>query len=156
MFDQLKTFFADISGAEPKKAFRDDDYRLAAVALLINIAKIDGDADAAERDRLTRLIEERFGLDATATAQLMADGEESDREAIDFFKFTSLLKRSLDEERRADIVEMMWDIALADGAIDEFEESTIGRLAELLDVSNNDRVLSRQRALKDSGAKGQG
>ncbi|SFK39413.1 TerB family tellurite resistance protein [Methylocapsa palsarum] len=153
MFDNLKAFLTELSGSEPKKAFGDDDYRLAAVALVINIAKIDGKADEAERNRLTNLIEERFGLDAAATAELIAEGEESDREAIDFFQFTSVLKRRLDEEGRANIVEMMWDIALVDGKIDEFEESTIGRIAELLDISNNDRVQARQRAARDSVAK---
>jgi uncharacterized tellurite resistance protein B-like protein len=152
MFDRLKAFVAEISGAEPKKMFDDDDYRLAGVALIINIAKIDGKADEAELARLTDLIEQRFGLDAAATAELIAEGEERDREAIDFFRFTSVLKRHLDEEGRANIVEMMWDIALADGKIDEFEENTIGRIAELLDISNNDRVQSRQRAARDSAA----
>jgi uncharacterized tellurite resistance protein B-like protein len=153
MFDRLKAFVAEISGDEPKKMFGDDDYRLAAVALVINIAKIDGKADEAERTRLAALIEQRFGLDAAATAELIAEGEESDREAIDFFRFTSVLKRHLDEEGRANIVEMMWDIALADGKIDEFEENTIGRIAELLDISNNDRVETRQRAARDAAVK---
>src|ERR1700730_6840619 len=42
------------------------------------------------------------------------------------------------------IVEMLWDIAFADGLVDEFEENTIWRIAELLGVSARDRVL-RQR-----------
>ncbi len=40
---------------------------------------------------------------------------------------------------------MLWNIAFADGVVDEFEENTIWRIAELLGVSTRDRVLLRQR-----------
>lgn len=153
MFDVLRNFLAEISGSEFRaQPFSDDDYRLAAVALVINIANLDGKTDAAERKRLTDLIEERFGLDARATQQLIALGEQKDRDAVDFFHFTSLLKRKLDEEGRAKVLEMMWDIAFTDGAINEFEESTIARIADLLDVSDHERVISRQRAVEASGS----
>jgi uncharacterized tellurite resistance protein B-like protein len=91
------------------------------------------------------IIEERFGLDPKAAAELIATAEQSDREAVDFYHFTSVLKRALDDDGRQKIVEMLWDIAYADGVADEFEENTIWRIAELLGVSTRDRVLLRQR-----------
>jgi len=70
--------------------------------------------------------------------------ERSDREAVDFYHFASVLKRTLDDEGRQKIVGMLWGIAFADVA-DEFEENAIWRIAELLGVSTRDRVLLRQR-----------
>lgn len=146
MFDALKSFIAEVTGTDaPPRNFGEEDYRLAAVALLVHVANVDGKTDLAERRRLTTIIEERFGLDAEATAELMALAEQSDREAVDFYRFTSILKRALDDNGRQKIVEMMWDIAFADGVVHEFEENTIWRVAELLGVSNRDRVLLRQR-----------
>jgi uncharacterized tellurite resistance protein B-like protein len=146
MFHALKTFIAEIGGAEgAAKQFEGDDYRLAATALLIHVANADGAADPAEQRRLTAIIEERFGLDAAATAELIALAEQSDCDAVDFYQFTSVLKRVLDEDGRQKIIEMMWEIAFADGAIHEVEENTIWRVAELLGVSTRERVLLRQR-----------
>lgn len=146
MFDALKNFVAELAGADPaEKSFAEDDYRLAAAALLIHVAASDGETDEAERRRLKALIEERFGLDDAATARLIEKAERSDRDAVDFYQFTSILKRALDEDGRLKVVEMMWDIAYADGAIHEFEENTVWRVAELLGVSTRDRVLLRQR-----------
>jgi uncharacterized tellurite resistance protein B-like protein len=146
MFDALKSFIAEISGADaPARSFGDEDYRLAAVALLIHVANVDGQTDLAERRRLTTIIAERFGLDAKATSELITMGEQSDREAVDFYHFTSVLKRALDDDGRRKIVEMLWDIAFADRVVDEVEENTIWRIAELLGVSTRDRVLLRQR-----------
>jgi uncharacterized tellurite resistance protein B-like protein len=146
MFDALKTFIAEVSGAEPlARRFDEEDYRLAAVALLVHVANVDGNTGLAEQRRLKTIIGERFGLDPKATAELIATAEQSDREAVDFYHFTSVLKRALDDDGRQKIVEMLWDIAYADGTADEFEENTIWRIAELLGVSTRDRVLLRQR-----------
>jgi uncharacterized tellurite resistance protein B-like protein len=151
MLDALKRFVVEVTGAEvPTRRFDEEDYRLAAVALLIHVANVDGKTDLAERRRLKAIIEERFGLDANAAAKLTALAEQSDREAVDFYQFTSVLKRALDDEGRQKIVAMLWDIAFADGVVHEFEENTIWRIAELLGVSTRERVLLRQRAARQT------
>ena len=143
MFDALKNFIAEVSGTESlARRFDEEDYRLAAVALLVHVANVDGNTDLAERRRLKTIIGERFGLDPKAAMELIATAEQSDREAVDFYQFTSVLKRALDDDGHQKIVEILWDIAYADGAADEFEENTI--FAELLGVSTRDRVLLRQ------------
>ncbi len=151
MFDVLKNFIAELSGA-PEKSYDEDDYRLAAVALLVHVAASDGETDDLERRRLKALIEERFGLDDAATAKLIEKAEQSDRDAVDFYQFTSVLKRTLDDDGRLKIVEMMWEIAFADGDLHEFEDNTIWRVAELLGVSTRDRVLLRQRVAGEAEA----
>lgn len=151
MFDALKRFILEISGGEaPSLRFGEDDYRLSAVALLIHVANVDGETDALERARLKAVVKERFGLDATTTAELIEKAERSDRDAVDFYQFTSVLKRTLDDDGRLKVIEMMWDIAFADGVADEFEENTIWRVAELLGVSTRDRVLLRQRVAAEA------
>jgi uncharacterized tellurite resistance protein B-like protein len=146
MFDALKSFIAEVAAGEPPaRSFGEEDYRLAAVALLIHVANVDGQTDLAERRRLKTIIAERFGLDAKAVSELIAMAQQSDREAVDFYHFTYVLKRALADDGRQKIVEMLWDIAFADGVADEFEENTIWRIAELLGVSTRDRVLLRQR-----------
>jgi uncharacterized tellurite resistance protein B-like protein len=147
MFDALKRFVTEVTGTDAAaRRFDEEDYRLAAVALLIHVASVDGKTDLAERRRLQAIIKERFGLEANVAAELTAMAEQSDREAVDFYQFTSVLKRALDDDGRLKIVEMLWDIAFADGVVHEFEENTIWRIAELLGVSTRERVLLRQRA----------
>jgi uncharacterized tellurite resistance protein B-like protein len=145
MFDSLKHFLADFSGAAAAREFGEDDYRLAAVALLIHLAEVDGAIDEAEKRRLREIIEHSFGLNADATARLIAIAEQSDHEAVDFFHFTHVIKRALDEDGRLKIVEMMWELAFADGHVDELEDNIVWRVAELLGISNRDRIMARHR-----------
>jgi uncharacterized tellurite resistance protein B-like protein len=145
MFDRLKNFMTEIAGEPPAREFGEDDYRLAAAALLVHLAKSEGLSDEAERARLTDIIERNFDLDAAATARLIQSAEASDQEAVDFYHFTHVLCRSLDQAGRLRIVEMMWEIAFADGVVHEIEENIVARIAELLGVLPHDRIMLRQR-----------
>ena len=150
MFEALRKFIADTAGRpEDERGIAEDDYRLASVALLIHVANVDGKIDAAERQRLREVIDERFGLDAAATTRLIERAEQSDREAVDFFHFTTVLKRRLDDDGRQKIIEMMWDVVFADGDVTEFEENVVWRIAELLGVSTRDRVMLRQKVAEE-------
>ena len=153
MFEALKRFIADVSsGPEDAGGFAPDDYRLATAALLVHVANVDGRIEQAERLRLREVIERRFGLDAAATTLLLEKAEESDREAVDFFHFTNVLKRQLDDAGRHRIIEMMWDVVFADGEVTEFEENVVWRIAELLGVPNRDRVALRQKVAEEEHA----
>lgn len=144
MFDRLKSFISELAGEPNARPFSQDDYRLAAAALFIHLAGADGAIDAPERKRLRAIIEKNFGLDAEATTRLLRSAEASDREAVDFYHFTHILTRALDQDGRQKIVEMMWEIAFADGTVQEVEENIVARVAELLGVSPHDRVRLRR------------
>lgn len=144
MLEALRNFVVGLGVGSDPRGYSEADYRLAAAALLVHVAAADGQAAAAEQDRLKAILSERFGLDATQAAELLARAEDSDRDAVDFFQFTSVLKRELDEAGRRRVVGMMWEIACADGRIHEFEENAIWRIAELLGVSARERVELRR------------
>ena len=146
MFEAFRRLIADVGeGAKPAHRFEENDYRLAATALLVHAARIDGQFAEAERAKLSALMKSRFGLDESAAAELIAEATELEREAIDLYHFTSQLNRELDEKGRARMVEMMWQVAYADGVISEFEDNLIWRAADLLGVSQRERIALRNR-----------
>jgi uncharacterized tellurite resistance protein B-like protein len=145
MFDQIRNFVAELTGAPEARSFSPDDYRLAAVSLLVHLASADGDFSAPEQRRLRDIIETRFGLDDNTTTRLIQIGEAQDRQAVDFYHFTHALTKALDQDGRQKIITMMWEIAFADGTVTEVEESVIARIADLLGVSRQDRLRLRQQ-----------
>jgi uncharacterized tellurite resistance protein B-like protein len=152
MFDSLKAFLAEITGgAKHPSRFEDNDYRLAAAALLIHAAAIDGDMTPVERDKVHAVIKRRFELDDATTDELVEQATAAEHEAVDLYHFTRLINRSLDEAGRARIVEMMWQIIYADGRADELEENLVWRAADLLGVSSRERIDLRRRIAGDEG-----
>ncbi|HMN84851.1 MAG TPA: TerB family tellurite resistance protein [Bauldia sp.] len=146
MIAAIRQFFADLAGKDEPRRFTDDDFRLAAAALLFHAIGIDGVVSADERRRLAALLQTRFGLSAEETEELMEAAEAADREAVDLYGFTSVLKRRLDEAERERVIAMMWEVAYADGAVHEFEDNLIWRAAELLAVPARARIRLKQAA----------
>jgi uncharacterized tellurite resistance protein B-like protein len=145
MLDAFKSFVADLtSGDKHPDGFDEDDYRLAAAALLIHAAAIDSNISAAERDLLHAMLKQRFNLDDEATEKLVEAATAAEHEAVDLYHYTRKLDRSLDEEGRLRLIEMMWQIAFADGRVTEFEDNLIWRAADLLGVSSHERLALRQ------------
>jgi uncharacterized tellurite resistance protein B-like protein len=152
MFEALRKFVSDLADGETHPSrFADNDYRLAAAALLVHAAAIDGVISDIERERLHAVIKRWFDLDDAATDELLSAATTAEQESIDLYHFTSLLGRSLDEDGRRRAVEMMWEIAYADGRVSEFEDNLIWRAADLLGVSTRERVELRQQVAANRG-----
>jgi uncharacterized tellurite resistance protein B-like protein len=152
MFQAFRQFVSELSGGDKHPSgFDENDYRLAAAALLVHTAAIDGNVSDIERDALHAVIKRHFGLDDATTDTLLAKATAAEQESIDLYHFTSQLNRSLDEEGRRRIVEMMWEIVYADHHVGEFEDNLIWRAADLLGVSSRDRIELRQRVAEHRG-----
>jgi uncharacterized tellurite resistance protein B-like protein len=146
MFASFRKFLSEVAGGDKQPGrFDHNDYRLAAAALLIHAAAIDGDISDVEREKLRALVRRRFGLGETATDELVAEATEAENEAIDLYQFTRLINRSVDENGRSRMVEMMWQMVHADGRVTEFESNLIWRAADLLGVSSRERIELGQR-----------
>lgn len=149
MLNALKSFVREITfGDSGKKTFADDDKRLAAAALLFHLVDIDGVIEDKESEKLRQILQARYELSDEETSELIAAAKQRDEEAVDLYGFTSVLKRTTNEEERLAIIEMMWEIVYADGHVHEFEDNTIWRVAELLGVSSRDRMVLRHKVAK--------
>lgn len=149
MFGAIQKMFRHLGATEDKGAFSGDDPRVAAAALAVHAIAIDGAIDGKERARLRSVLSQRYGLGDDETEALIEEARRRDLEAVDLYTFTSVLKRSLDEEQRAEIVEMLWRLVYADGEVHEFEDNLVWRVAELLGVSARDRMILRKQVAED-------
>ena len=153
MLESFRKFLADVSqGGKHPAHFEPNDYRLAAAALLVHAAEIDGNISDVERTTLHQVIKRHFDLDETQTDMLLAEATQAEQEAVDLYHFTRLLNRALDEDGRRRMVEMMWEIVYADGRVTEFESNLIWRAADLLGISSRERIELGRRVASERGS----
>ena len=153
MFESFRKFLDDVSqGGKHPAHFEPNDYRLAAAALLVHAAEIDGNISDVERTTLHQVIKRHFDLDETQTNTLLAEATQAEHEAVDLYHFTRLLNRALDEDGRRRMVEMMWEIVYADGRVTEFESNLIWRAADLLGISSRERIELGRRVASERGS----
>ena len=146
MIAALRQFISRLQQSEnEERVFDDNDHRLAIAALLVHAVSIDGIDDEVEKASIRAVLKREFELSDAETSELIAEARERDKEAVDLYTFTSVLKRALDAEGRERSVEMLWEIVYADGELHEFEDNLVWRVAELLGVSRRVRMRLKKR-----------
>ena len=123
----------------------DGDARLALTALLVRVARSDGDYAAAEIIRITRIVEARYNLSHDAAEALRMDAETLESEAPDTVRFTRAIKDAVPYEERVEVIEALWQVALADGERESHEDSLLRLVSNFLGISDRDSALARQR-----------
>ncbi|UWQ18654.1 TerB family tellurite resistance protein [Jannaschia sp. M317] len=121
------------------------DARLALAALMVRVARSDGDYAAAEVSRIDRILMRRHGLDADAAGALRTEAEALEAEAPDTVRFTKAIKDAVSLEDRTAVIEALWSVVLADGTRDADEDSLLRLLANLLGINDRDSNLARLR-----------
>ena len=145
LWDSLKGIADRFGGDEPANANLDEDeVKLAAAALLVRATVVDGQVSREEAEVLRAALERRFDLDSGEAGRLIQQATEKEKDAVDLYGFTSVLTRHLDRPGRLKIVEMLWEIVVADGVIHEFEANLVWRAAELLGITSRDRIRLRK------------
>lgn len=144
--DLLKSMF------QPDPApLADTDARLALAALLVRVARSDGDYDPEEARRIERVLTERYDLTQQAAGELRAEAEQLEREAPDTVRFTRAIKDAVPYEERQGVIEGLWTVVMADGKRDHNEDGLMRLVANLLGVSDRDSAIARQRVERQSG-----
>jgi uncharacterized tellurite resistance protein B-like protein len=154
MLEEIRHLFAELRGGDKhSNHFDADDYRVAAAALLVHVATLDHDLTRDGQQKLAALLKAQFSLTDALTDELIEAAVAADREAVDFYHFTHLLMRTLDEQGRLRVVEMLWKMAFADGSISEFEDNMMWRVADLLAVSPRERIALRRQVVGADSSK---
>jgi len=123
----------------------DGDARLALAALLVRLAKADGDYAPEEIARIDRILARRHGLSPFEATALRREAETLEAQAPDTVRFTRAIKDAVDYEDRTGVIEALWAVVLADGERDEEEDAMLRMVANFLGVNDRDSNLARQR-----------
>jgi len=122
------------------------DARLALAALMVRVARTDGNYAATEIDAIDRTLEARYGMSSAQALALRTEAEGLEAEAPDTVRFTRAIKDFVPFEERMAVFEALWTVALADGHRDDYENALMRLLAPLLGLTDQESARARQRA----------
>lgn len=145
MLSKVIDFLKGIPSHERPAAALADDPRVAAGALMFHVVNADGVRDAAEARQLREALSRAYELHGRELERILSAAEEAEREAVDLYAFTSVLNRHLSEDERVRFVGILWEMVYADGERHELEDNVVWRVAELIGVSDRDRVTQRRK-----------
>jgi uncharacterized tellurite resistance protein B-like protein len=121
-----------------------DETQIGAAALLVEAARADGEFSDDERAAIGRALTRQFRLTEAETATLLDEAERIQDDAVEISRFTRAVK-ALPEARRVEILEMLWEVVLADGDLHAYEANLLRRVGGLIYVSDRENGEARQR-----------
>ena len=148
MFDRFRSFLDSFSvGNHPEVEFAEENPKVAVMALCLQVIDADGLVLESEKHALKTVIQDQYGLDEGQYSRLLEAGEKAEKASVDYYKFTSILKKALSEEQQAELIGILWEIVYADGERSELEDNIVWRVAELLGVPGRVRIMKRQEVV---------
>jgi uncharacterized tellurite resistance protein B-like protein len=154
MLRSFQRFFDEFltpGAADEQADAREHRLQLATAALLMEMGRADFEVRATERDHVVSLLAREFKLSPREAKELAALGEEEGSEAVSLFEFTRTLDETLSTADKVRMIEMLWQVAYADGALHKYEEYLMRKLADLLHLSHRQLIQAKHRVLEARG-----
>jgi len=121
--------------------------RLATAALLVEMSRQDDTILPVEKAAVEAALHDKFDLNEEEVEVLYSLAKEEVSEATDYYQFTSLIKDHFNPEQKEKVIELLWQVAGADGHIDQYEEHMVRRISELLYLPHSAFIRAKFRAL---------
>lgn len=151
MLAKIKSFLIGDDAAPETAADETDGMAAAAVAVLVEAALLDGDFDQRERDAIMGILVDRFGISADDAGPLIDVSVSQHKDANRVYAATRQIRDTFSDAERIDMMEMLWEVAYADGVLHDYEANLVRRVAGLLYVRDRDSGMARKRVLERLG-----
>ncbi len=148
--DQLARQLANPGAPTPGGA-PDHTLELATAVLLVDVMRAEASMGEAERDAVLVALRRKFHLADDELARLLDLAHETARVTNDYYQFTSQLNERFSQPQKIQVIEAMWEVALADGTVSALEHHIISKVAGLLHVTHGEYIAAKLHAQNTTG-----
>ncbi|MDX8407724.1 MAG: TerB family tellurite resistance protein [Mariprofundaceae bacterium] len=148
MLKSLKRLWND-AVSHPEAGARAHSLELCVAALMVEIMRVDGRIEAAERQQILEQLQQAFELTDQASENLLQQASLVTDKALDMHQFTSRIVKGFSTDERLDILQQLWRVAMADGRVDPYEEQLLRRVADLLGIHHRQFIEAKLAATDD-------
>ncbi len=147
MLDAIKAFFTGRMAppTEGEEVTSEADLRLAACALLLELAHADDEFSEDERFHLEGVIRRQFLMEDEDASELIALAQKEWAQAVDLWQFTHLIAENYSIGQKMVLLEAMWGLVYADGDLASHEDYLMRRISNLLGLKPGYLAEARKR-----------
>tara|TARA_B100000686_G_C16187398_1_gene664039 strand:+ start:119 stop:589 length:471 start_codon:yes stop_codon:yes gene_type:complete len=124
-----------------------DEHLMIFSGVLVEAAAIDGKIDKEEIIKIKNSISILFQVSDEKSSQILNESLKKENEPNSLHYFTSRINKEFEHEKKIKLIEVLWEIILADGKIHDFESNLIRRLSGLLYITDVDCGNAKKRVL---------
>lgn len=152
MFDRIRSFLVEEGSHRQSENLPEE--QVALCAILLEVAEADRDFAPEEHREIILQLQGHFGLDATQVEKLIALTNEERGKSTDLWPFTRQIASSYSVPQKEAVLTSVWQIILADGKLDPYEEQLARRLQTMLSVNQSVLIAAKMKARAEQKARG--
>lgn len=146
----MKKFFNNLFKKNQLEVLvEDNSVLLSAIALLLEVSLADEIMDISEVETLKDVLLKEFDVDQTKIDDLISNAKKNQNSSTSLYEFTRKINDDYKFEDKKNLILSMWKIAFADGNIDKYEEYIIRKVSDLIYISHQDFIESKQLAREE-------
>ena len=146
MIKLVQKFFSPAGKGREAGQSETHDVRVAACALLLEMADIDGEFSSKEKRLIVSTLRKHYGLPEEAAQDLLDTAAREVEGSIDLWRFTNLINRHYTREEKEQVLELVWHVALSDRNLNRHEDYLAHKLGELLRLDHRQLIDAKLRA----------
>jgi uncharacterized tellurite resistance protein B-like protein len=106
--------------------------------------------DLTEINQLKKVLLDKFKITELKIDELIESASKNQESSTSLYEFTRKINDDYDFSDKEKLITSMWEIAYADGNIDKYEEYVIRKVSDLIYISHEDFIKSKQRAKNEN------
>ncbi len=130
------------------------DVRVATCALFLEMASVDGEFSAAERERILEILTREHDLAREDADQLTRLARRERKRSIDLWRFTHLINERYTEEEKIQVMELLWRVVYTDGKLEKHEDYLVHKVANLLRLTHAQLIAAKRKVLAEARGEG--
>lgn len=147
MFDSLKKrFFGEEKRSDTSEGAV-HDVRIAACALLLEMANVDDEFSEKEQSDIVSILESEFGLKDDEASQIIEAAQKELEKSLDLWQFTNLVNKNYSKEEKLKVIELVWKVVYSDGILNKHEDYLVHKLAKLLKLRHEELIDAKLKVL---------
>tara|TARA_A100000164_G_scaffold293705_1_gene267451 strand:+ start:244 stop:687 length:444 start_codon:yes stop_codon:yes gene_type:complete len=143
LINLLKNFFEN---KEIDKNSKESNLELLC-GLMIEAANSDGDIGTEEIQKIKETLTNTFKENPEEVDSVLEQSIQNSNNSKSLYYYSSKINKNYSDEKKIKLIEILWEIVLADGQLHDYESSIIRRLSGLLYISDINSGNARKRAL---------
>jgi uncharacterized tellurite resistance protein B-like protein len=148
MHDFLISLLSGRKGNSTKSGISPEDrITIATCVILLEMAGADSVFSQSERNKIRELLQNSIKLPPDEIEGILSIAEREREESVDLWAYTNLINEHFAAADKRRLVEMVWELAYADGRLDQNEDYLMHKLANLLNLKHEDLIAAKLKAI---------
>ena len=148
MLNKIYSFFSKYISKKSSKTQKSHAIDVATCAVLLEIAKIDGEFTGEEQKVIQDILKKNFSLTDEEVKNLVKLTSEELKVSSDLWHFTDTINKNFTKEQKVQIIEHVWQIIFSDKHLQGHEDHLVHKLQRLMWLDHKDLIDAKTKVKK--------